>query len=133
MSVSSDSKRIIKAILIGILSACVITALLTCIVAFILKMTSGIPYGIIDYIMVAIEGLGVFIGAYIACMITKSKGLLIGASVGGIALILLLCCGMCISESPIGILTVIRSAVLIILGIAGGILAVNRKEKVRIK
>ena len=76
MSVSSDSKRIIKAILIGILSACLITALLTCIVAFILKMTSGIPYGIIDYIMVAIEGLGVFIGAYIACMITKSKGLL---------------------------------------------------------
>ena len=50
-----------------------------------------------------------------------------------IALIILLCCGMCISESPIGILTVIRSAVLVILGIAGGILAVNRKEKVRIK
>ena len=133
MSVSSDSKRIIQAVLIGVVSACVIAALLTCIAAFVLKMTSGIPYSIIDYLMIGIEGLGVFFGAYIACMITKSKGLLIGAAVGGISLMILLCCGMCISESPIGILTLIRSAVLIVLGIAGGILAVNRKEKVRIK
>lgn len=133
MSVSSDSKRIVKAVSIGIVSACVITAFLTCITAFVLKMTSGVPYGIIDYVMIGIEGISVFLGAYIACMMTKSKGLLIGAAVGGISLLILLCCGMCISKNPIGILTLIRSAVLIILGIAGGILAVNRKEKVRIK
>lgn len=133
MSVLSENKRLGKAVMLGLIAACVISLLLTCAFGFILKMTSGIPYGIIDYVTIGIEGVSVLIGAYITCIITKSKGLVIGAVIGILSLLILLCCGFVISENNIGILTAIRSAVVLICGIAGGIIGVNKKERVKIK
>ena len=133
MSVRSDNQRFFKSILTGILSSVVITLILTCLFGLILKMTSGVPYGIIDYVMIGIEGVGVLFGAYIAGVIAKGKGLIIGAVCGGLSLLILLGCGMSVIQNDIGILTLIRSAVVLICGIIGGIAGVNRKEKVRIK
>ncbi|MBQ3264194.1 MAG: TIGR04086 family membrane protein [Ruminococcus sp.] len=133
MSVKSDNQRIWKSILTGILTAFVLTLLLTCLFGFILKMTSGIPYGIIDYVMIGIEGISVLLGAYIAGVIAKGKGLVIGAVCGGAALLILLACGLSMAQNDIGFLTLIRSAVMLLCGIIGGIAGVNRKEKVRIK
>jgi putative membrane protein (TIGR04086 family) len=98
-----------------------------------LNMMSGIPYGIIDYVMVAIEGFSVLIGAYIACVIAKSKGLIIGALCGAISLLIVFAVGMSMAKNNIGLLTVIRSAVMLLCGVIGGIMGVNRKDKVRIK
>lgn len=133
MSVIQNNQRIFKSVLIGILSAVVITLLLTCLFGFILMMMSGIPYGIIDYVMIGIQGIGVLFGAYIAGAVSKGKGLIVGALVGGITLLILLACGLCIAQNDIGILTIIRSAALILCGIGGGVLGVNRREKIRIK
>ena len=133
MSVSQDNKRIGKAVLIGILVTCVVTLLLTCIFGFVLKMTSGIPYGVIDYVMIGVTGIAVFLGAYIACVIVKSKGLVIGAAIGAVSLLILICCGFGFSDSSIGLSTLIKSVVMLLCGIVGGILGVNKKEKVCIK
>lgn len=132
MSVSGN-KLIVRAVLTGLAVTCVITILLTCVFGFVLKMTSGIPYGVIDYVMIGIEGIAVFLGAYIACVIAKSRGLVIGGMIGAAAFLILLCCGFILSENNIGMLTLIRAVVMILLGIVGGIAGVNKKEKVRIK
>lgn len=129
----NDNHKIVKSIAIGLLCTALLTALLTCLFAFMLKMMSGIPYGIIDYVMIGIEGVSVLIGAYIACAIAKSKGLIIGALCGVISLLIIFVCGFSMAKNNIGILTVIRSAVMVLCGIIGGIVGVNRKEKVRIK
>lgn len=133
MSVSQDNKRIGKAVLIGLLITCAIIMLLTCIFGFVLKMTSGVPYAIIDYVMIVIQGIAVFFGAYIACIIVRSKGLIIGAVIGTLSMLILLCCGFIFSDDSIGILTLIRIAVTLLCGIVGGIAGVNKKEKIRIK
>ena len=133
MSVTQEKKKLPKAILIGILSSGVIMLLLTCLFCLMLKMTSGLPYGIIDYVMIGIEGVGVLIGAYIACRVSKCKGLNIGAAVGVLTLMILLCVGFALPDNHIGLLTLIRSAVLLLCGVIGGIAGVNKKEKVRIK
>ncbi len=130
---SKDKGRIIKAVVIGVLSAVVLTVFLTCLFSVMLNMMSGIPYEFIDYVMVATEGFSVLIGAYIACVIVKSKGLIIGALCGAISLLIVFAVGMSISKNSIGLLTVIRSVVMLLCGVIGGIMGVNRKEKVRIK
>lgn len=123
----------LKAILIGIVTAGILMILMTFLFCLLLKMTSGIPYGIIDYVMIGIEGASVLIGAYIACIIIKSKGLIVGAIVSAAVMLVLFCCGFILSENHIGILTLIRCAAILLCGIVGGIAGVNKKEKVRIK
>ncbi len=133
MSVSHDNQRIIKATVIGMLGTMVLILLLTCLFAAILKMTPGITYGIIDYVMIAIQGVSVLLGSYIGGAIAKCRGLIIGALCGGITLLILLACGMCMTQNDITILTPVKSAVILLCGLGGGIIGVNRKEKVRIK
>ncbi|WP_316637296.1 TIGR04086 family membrane protein [uncultured Ruminococcus sp.] len=128
-----DKGRVVKAVAIGVLCSVVLAVLLTCLFSMMLNMMSGIPYGIIDYVMVAIEGFSVLIGAYIACVIAKSKGLIIGALCGAISLLIVFAVGMSMTKNNIGLLTVIRSAVMLLCGVIGGIMGVNRKDKVRIK
>ena len=128
-----DKGRIAKAVLIGVLSSVVLAVLLTCLFSVMLHMMSGIPYDVIDYVMVAIEGFSVLIGAYIACVIVKSKGLIIGALCGAVSLLIVFAVGMSMSKNNIGLLTIIRSIVMLLCGVIGGIMGVNRKEKVRIK
>ena len=132
-SFQNDKQKLLKAVLIGLLSAVVLTLALTCLFGFILKMTAGMPYGIIDYVMIGIEGVSVLIGAYIASVIAKSKGLIIGVICGAGSLLILFACGMSIANNDIGILTLIRSAVVLLCGVVGGIAGVNRKEKIRVK
>ena len=128
-----DKGRVVKAVAIGVLCSVVLAVLLACLFSMMLNMMSGIPYDIIDYVMVAIEGFSVLIGAYIACVIAKSKGLIIGALCGAISLLIVFAVGMSMAKNNIGLLTVIRSAVMLLCGIIGGIMGVNRKDKVRIK
>ncbi len=129
----NDKGRIVKAVAIGVLCSVVLAVLLACLFSMMLNMMSGIPYDIIDYVMVGIEGFSVLIGAYIACVIAKSKGLIIGALCGAISLLIVFAVGMSMAKNNIGLLTVIRSAVMLLCGIIGGIMGVNRKDKVRIK
>ena len=128
-----DGKKLGKPILIGVLTTCLITLLLTCLFAITINIMSGVPYGAIDYVMTAIEGVSVLSGAYFAGVIAKSRGMVIGAVCGCITLLLLFACGLSLSHSDIGVLTLIKSAVILLCGIGGGIAGVNRKEKLHIK
>ena len=128
-----DNRKIIKATAAGISCAIVIDIILTLVFAFIIKMMSGIPYGVIDYVTTAAEGFSILLGAYIAGAIAKGKGLIIGASCGCVMLLIVFACGLSTAENDIGIMTPIKCAVIIICGLIGGIAGVNRKEKVRIK
>ena len=128
-----EKGRIVKAVVIGVISSVVLAVILTCLFSVMLNMMSGIPYDLIDYVMVAIEGFSVLMGAYIACVIAKAKGLIIGALCGAISLLIVFAVGMSMAKNNIGLLTIIRSIVMLLCGIVGGIMGVNRKEKVRIK
>lgn len=132
-SFNNDNRKFVKALAVGVISSILLTVILTCLFGLMLKMMSGIPYGVIDYVMIAIEGFSVLIGAYIACVVSKSKGLVIGAVCGGIILLITFACGLSIADNDIGILTLIRSVVLLLCGVIGGIAGVNRKDKVKIK
>ena len=129
----NDKQRIIKSVAVGVFSSIILTLLLTCLFGIMMNMMPSIPYGIIDYVMIGVEGFSVLIGAYIACVITRSKGLIIGAVCAVICLLIIFACGLSMAKNDIGVLTIIRSVVMLLCGVVGGIAGVNRKEKVRIK
>lgn len=129
---TGDNGKLIKSTIIGVLSSLAVTALLLCLFALILNFMSGVPYGIIDYAVILAQGLAVFAGSYTAAAISKSQGLIIGLICAAIFLILNLALSLAAGEAGIGIITVIRTAVILICGILGGILGVNKKEKIRI-
>ena len=128
-----DKNKLIKAAAAGFLISVAVTAVLLCLFAAVLNFMSGIPYGIIDYVVIAAEGIAVFIGAYIAAVILKSKGIVIGLISALLIFILNIIFAMSSGAADIGVMTVIKAVVLIICGIAGGILGVNKKEKIRIR
>lgn len=128
-----NNGRLLKASIIGILSVAVITAVLLCVGAVVLNYMSGIPYGLLDYLTLACLAIGVLIGSYIAAAIMRSGGLMIGLIVGAVILLINLAFGFGFGDGNIGILTAIRTGVLLLCGAAGGIKGVNRKERIRIK
>ena len=129
----NDNKRSVKAVLIGTAISLLLTVMLTCVFAFIIKLMPVVPYGIIDYVLIGLSGLSILIGSYTASVMTKSKGLMIGALCALIVFVVLTISGMSIPDNDIGILTVIRVVAYLVCGVVGGIAGVNRKEKVRIK
>ena len=128
----SENNKQIKAVAAGVLISAAVTAVLSCLFALILNLMSTLPYGILDYAAIIIEGLSVFIGAYIAAVIVKSRGLVIGSLISLIFLIIIVAFAMGTGKADLGIVTLIRAVVLILCGIGGGILGVNKKERIRI-
>ena len=129
----NDNKRSVKAVLIGTAISLLLTIMLTCVFAFIIKLMPVVPYGIIDYVLIGLSGLSILIGSYTASVMTKSKGMMIGSLCALIVFVVLTISGMSIPDNDIGILTVIRVVAYLVCGVVGGIAGVNRKEKVRIK
>ena len=129
---TGDNNKLLKAAALGLILSVVITGLLSCIFALILDFMSGIPYGIIDYVAIAIEGISVFLGAYIAAAIVKSKGLIVGVICAAALIILTAAISLGSGAADIGFISILRAAVLLICGIGGGILGVNKKERIKI-
>ena len=123
----------IKGTLIGAGISAAICALLLCLSALILNMTSAIPYPALDYIMLAFQAVSVFIGSYIAAAIIKSRGLIIGLITGALIYLVITILGFSSGNGNIGLLTLIRAAALLLLGAIGGIKGVNKKERIKIK
>ena len=129
---TGDNNKMLKATGIGVFLSVVFTAILSCLFALILNYLSGIPYGIIDYAAVGIEGISVFFGAYIAAAIVKFKGLIVGVLCAVTLYILTAAISLGSGSADIGVISIIRAAVLLICGIGGGILGVNKKERIKI-
>lgn len=130
---NNQNSDIIKSLICGVLSSVVIIAILMCILCAVFFMTPLPPYEYLQYIMLAIDAIGVFIGGYIASRINKSKGLIVGLCVGAVVLLALIASGFTIENSTITIITLLKAVVILLCSMLGGIKGVNVKEKIRIK
>lgn len=128
-----NKKLLLRSLAAGIITALAITVLLMCLSALLLQFIPGIPYGMIDYIMLVVDAIGVFFGAYVAAAAAKSGGLIIGLLSAFAVFLCMLIAGLCSQETTLTSLTALRAAVMAMAGIIGGIKGVNKKEKIHIK
>ncbi len=133
MSISSDRRLYIKAVLIGVFVSVAVIAILMCILCAVFLSISKLPHDYLPYLLLIIDGVGVFVGAYACARITGERGLVMGLICGALVFLSLVIAGMTSGTDTIGLLTLLRAAVTLLCGTLGGIKGVNRKEKIHIK
>jgi putative membrane protein (TIGR04086 family) len=122
-----------RAVLIGVVLSIASILVITCLISVGMLVSPSIPYDYIAYIMLAADAVGIMIGSYAAAAISGSRGMIIGLLCAFCTFLILLIAGFAVRDGNIGIMTLLRAAVLFLFGILGGIKGVNRREKIRIK
>ena len=132
-NISLNDRTFIKALVLGVVSSVAMITALMCIMSTVLTFSSLLPYEYLQYIMLAIDAIGVLFGSYVGARINKSQGLIIGLINGAIIFVALLICGFCLNTGTLTIITLLKAVVILLFSAFGGIKGVNVKEKIRIK
>lgn len=128
----SDRKLLIKAVIFGVVCGLLMSVILMCVCALVILTIGLLPTEILQYIMLADLSLGALFGGIVTARITKSAGLLVGLITGFVIFVLTTLFGIARSEDAVSLLTLLRFIFTALLGGIGGILGVNKKEKLHI-
>ena len=133
MSAIQNGKLSVKAIGVGAGISAAVILLLLCLMSVILLLAPSIPYDALPYLSLIPISIGIFVGSYIAAVISGSKGLLTGLCCGAVLFIILLIAGFADEKQSVSVLTLIHLAVCLLSGALGGVRGVNRKERLHIR
>lgn len=122
----------VKPILIGTAAAVAVAVVILCAICGILTVIQTVSPSLLPYLALIADAGGIFCGGYIAAALNKSRGLILGLVCGFLMFVILFFAGLC-AGGTVGVLTVLRLVILLVFGIGGGILGVNKKERLRIK
>ena len=126
-------KKLIKSTVFGVIIGCLVTMIITLIAAVVFLKSGKMPGDILGYITLAFLGIGSLAGGYVSARIYKSSGIMCGAAVGVPMFIITFVVGMTSFSGNIGIMLLLKFAVIMLAAIIGGILGVNKKDRIRIK
>ncbi len=132
-NIAPDNRSFVKALILGVVSSVVMISVLMCITAVVLLISSQLPYEYLEYLMLIIDAVSVFVGGYIAARINKSQGLMLGLACGAIVLVSIIIGGFISGPQTITLITLLKAVVIVIFSSLGGIKGVNAKEKIHIK
>ena len=127
-----SKKLTAKAVLFGILTSLLISIILMCCVSAFILTNGLLPTQMTNIITLLSLGAGTFAGGIVSSRITKSAGLITGLITGLSVFLLITIIGLCKSSDTITYLTFVRLAVTVILGGIGGIIGVNKKDRIKI-
>ncbi|MBR1731728.1 MAG: TIGR04086 family membrane protein [Ruminococcus sp.] len=125
-------KKLLKSLIFGVLCGIAAITILTLLLSFVLVISGEYPTDIINYISLAFLLVGGLVGGYIAARLNKGAGLIVGAFTGFIIFVIILLVGLSQSAGTITLFTLYKLLVLVIFAALGGILGVNKKNKIKI-
>lgn len=126
-------KKLVKASVFGVIIGCLVTMIVTLIAAVVFLKSGKMPDELLGYITLAFLGIGSLAGGYVCARIYKMSGILCGTTVGVAVFIMTLIVGMTNYAGNIGIMLLLKFITIMLTSIIGGILGVNKKDKIRIK
>lgn len=126
----SDKKRFIKSTIIGMLCGMLASVILTCLAALILSHSGMMSDQILGYIAAGLLAGGAFVGGFVSAKLNRGAGLVAGAAAGGAMLAVTVLISAFKGDADFTVLFLIKTAALLLGGIAGGILAVKEKRKI---
>lgn len=127
------NKKLLKATIFGIIIGCLVTMIVTLISAVVFLKSGKMPGDILGYITLAFLGIGSLAGGYTAARIYKSAGIVCGAAVGISIFIITFVVGITNFSGSIGVMLLLKLIVIMLLSVIGGVLGVNKKDKIKIK
>lgn len=127
------NKKSVRAILFGVASGIISIIILFLIVGFAVTKLDSYPASIIDYVILGILIIGGFIAGNVTGRIYKSSGILYGAVTGIVLFLIILLAGISSIANGATLFTLYKLAILVVSSALGGILGVNKKDKIHIK
>ena len=112
--------------------AAVIMLLILLLTVLFVKMRR-VPQAAAVPLTIAAASVGSLVSGYVAGRISQQKGILYGFSAALLLFALLFLCGVIIVRETLAPAMFIKLGLMVLFGIIGGILGVNRKSKVRIR
>lgn len=128
-----NKKLVVKAVLFGILCAMLISIAILCVFSAVVLSSGLLPSELTNIITIAALAVGTFAGGFIAARITKSAGLIVGLITGFTVFMIITVIGLIKSTESMTHLTIVRFVSTLITGAIGGIIGVNKRDKLRIK
>ena len=128
----SDKKRMIKAIITGVICALLVNIILMCIFAVVMLTGGLLNADVIRYAMVGIIAAGAFAGGFIATKINKGAGLPVGVITGISTLVMIALVSIIKGSYPITSLIVIKLIACVIAGAIGGVVGLKERKDFRI-
>lgn len=130
---NSINKKAVKGVFFGVLVGILITIILIMITAAAITAIGKLPDGSLQYISLALLGIGGLAGGYISGRIYKHNALLLGIVTGFIMFVIVFLAGIDSISGGLSIFTAFKLVVLLIMTSLGAVFAVNKKEKLRYK
>ena len=124
-------KKIVRSLIIGLLPGAALTVLLLLSAAAVMVKAESVSYQAIVPIAIAAAGCGSFAAGYCSSRLHKSRGLLIGSAGGLLLFVISLVLGLAVGGQELGIAALLRLALCVLCGAAGGVLGVNKKRRLR--
>lgn len=125
--------RRLKSLLLGAVCGALSSAGLTALCALCLSKMGTLPRESLWIIVIVMLAIGGFTGGYISARSFKANGLLMGAGVGLLLFIILAAGKACTTDSGLSTHFIYKACALIGGGALGGIIGVNKKERIKIK
>ena len=121
----------IKAISLSLICMTIITACLLSIISFVITKIGILPKMSLATITTLIGCIAVFLGAAILSLLIKEKGIVYGLICAVILIVVSLIISFFILKVEFTISTVGKIAAILLSGAIGGIIGVNRKNKIK--
>ena len=121
-----------KKLFLGLLLSVLFSAVLIAVCAFMILKLGFLPSGsILGTAAAAIGGVSAFASAFLAARLAGEKGLLHGLVLGMLYAVFYVAISVMLYANMRVALLVIRSVIFVICGVCGGVMGVNRDEKIR--
>ncbi len=121
----------LRAIVIGSVTGAALCAALLGVCALAFVSAGHIPQNLISPLVIALSVLSSFLAGFVTGKISRKRGLAYGTLSGLLLFALFLVSGLIASHEAISIAAGIRMLVMVLSGAVGGLLAVNRKSKIK--
>lgn len=120
-----------KKLFLGFLFSVLFSAVLIAICAFMILKLGFLPSEpILGTAAAVIGGVSVFASAFLAARLAGEKGLLHGLVLGTLYAVFYVAISVMLANMRVALL-VIRSVIFVICSVCGGVMGVNRDEKIR--
>lgn len=126
----SDKKLLAKAVLFSSVCGILILVILMCLLAAVMMSSGVISADILDYCTVGMVGVATLMSGIIS---TGSAGLAVGSLTGFFIFLVITSIALIFNGEPITILTLLKLMSSVLGGGIGGIIGVNKKEKIKIR
>lgn len=125
-----NMKRV-RAILVGTFIGMILSTALLMLATMVFLQIKSIPVEAVGLMTQLFGAISAFAASYVAVRIAKERGMLIGIITGLFLFLIILLVGLATTTESMTAATLTKALVMAIAGCIGGIIAVNKKQRVK--